>query len=115
MLYEVITYKYIVGCNAYVMPAPMMNVLNGGQHAGNALDFQEFMIMPTGADSFAEAVRMCAETYQSLKKVVAEKYGKDAVNIGDEGGFAPPVKTIDEALALLLEGVKRAGYRNNFV
>jgi enolase len=93
----------------------MMNVLNGGQHAGNALDFQEFMIMPVGADSFAEAVRMCSETYQSLKKVVAEKYGKDAVNVGDEGGFAPPVKTIDEALAVLLEGVKKAGYEDEIV
>jgi len=108
-------YKYIGGCNAYVMPAPMMNVLNGGQHAGNALDFQEFMVMPVGADSFSDAVRICAETYQSLKKVVAEKYGKDAVNIGDEGGFAPPVKTIDEALAVLLEGVKRAGYEDEIV
>lgn len=108
-------YKYIGGCNSYVMPAPMMNVLNGGQHAGNALDFQEFMIMPIGADSFSDAVRICAETYQSLKKVVAEKYGKDAVNIGDEGGFAPPVKTIDEALAVLLEGVKKAGYEDEIV
>ncbi|MBA2860505.1 phosphopyruvate hydratase [Methanococcus maripaludis] len=108
-------YKYIGGSNAYVMPAPMMNVLNGGQHAGNALDFQEFMIMPVGADSFAEAVRMCSETYQSLKKVVAEKYGKDAVNVGDEGGFAPPVKTIDEALAVLLDGVKKAGYEDEIV
>ena len=79
------------------------------------LDFQEFMIMPVGADSFSDAVRICAETYQSLKKVVAEKYGKDAVNIGDEGGFAPPVKTIDEALAVLLEGVKKAGYEDEIV
>nr|A6US08.2 RecName: Full=Enolase; AltName: Full=2-phospho-D-glycerate hydro-lyase; AltName: Full=2-phosphoglycerate dehydratase [Methanococcus vannielii SB] len=108
-------YKYLGGCNSYIMPVPMMNVLNGGKHAGNALDFQEFMIMPIGADSFSDAVRMCAETYQSLKKVISEKYGKDAVNIGDEGGFAPPVKTIDEAFSVLLEGVKRAGYENEIV
>ena len=108
-------YKYIGGCNSYVMPTPMMNVLNGGEHAGNALDFQEFMIMPVGADSIAEAIRMCAETYQTLKKVISEKYGKDAVNIGDEGGFAPPINDIREALDLLSNSVKKAGYENEIV
>ena len=108
-------YKYIGGCNSYVMPVPMMNVLNGGEHAGNELDFQEFMIMPVGADSIAEAIRMCAETYHTLKKVILEKYGKDAVNVGDEGGFAPPVKDIREALDLLNNAVKNAGYEDKIV
>ena len=108
-------YKYIGGCNSYVMPVPMMNVLNGGEHAGNELDFQEFMIMPVGADSIAEAIRMCAETYHTLKKVILEKYGKDAVNVGDEGGFAPPVNDIREALDLLNNAVKNAGYEDKIV
>ena len=108
-------YKYIGGCNSYVMPVPMMNVLNGGEHAGNELDFQEFMIMPVGADSIAEAIRMCAETYHTLKKVILNKYGKDAVNVGDEGGFAPPVKDIREALDLLNNAVKDAGYEDKIV
>jgi enolase len=108
-------YKYIGGCNSYVMPVPMMNVLNGGEHAGNELDFQEFMIMPVGADSIAEAIRMCAETYHTLKKVILNKYGKDAVNVGDEGGFAPPVKDIREALDLLNNAVKEAGYEDKIV
>ncbi|WP_421077209.1 phosphopyruvate hydratase [Methanothermococcus sp. Ax23] len=108
-------YKYIGGCNSYVMPVPMMNVLNGGEHAGNELDFQEFMIMPVGADSIAEAIRMCAETYHTLKKVILEKYGKDAVNVGDEGGFAPPVNDIREALDLLNDAVKNAGYEDKIV
>ena len=108
-------YKYIGGCNSYVMPVPMMNVLNGGEHAGNELDFQEFMIMPVGSDSIAEAIRMCAETYHTLKKVILEKYGKDAVNVGDEGGFAPPVNDIREALDLLNNAVKNAGYEDKIV
>ncbi len=108
-------YKYIGGCNSYVMPVPMMNVLNGGEHAGNDLDFQEFMIMPVGADSVSEAVRIGAETYHTLKKVILEKYGKNAVNVGDEGGFAPPVKDIREALDLLNNAVKKAGYEDKIV
>ncbi len=108
-------YKYIGGCNSYVMPVPMMNVLNGGEHAGNELDFQEFMIMPVGADSITEAIRMCAETYHTLKKVILEKYGKNAVNVGDEGGFAPPVYDIREALDLLTEALNKAGYEDKIV
>ncbi len=108
-------YKYIGGCNSYIMPVPMMNVLNGGKHAGNELDFQEFMIMPIGADSIAEAVRMCSETYHTLKNVILEKYGKDAVNVGDEGGFAPPVKDIRETLDLLNIAVNKAGYEDKIV
>ncbi len=85
-------YQYIGGTNAYIMPVPMSNVINGGVHAGNELDFQEFMIMPVGADSFREGIRWVSETYHVLKRVIAEKYGKNAVNVGDEGGFAPPAE-----------------------
>jgi len=105
-------YKYIGGCNSYIMPVPMMNVLNGGVHAGNELEFQEFMIMPIGADSISEAIRICTETYHTLKKVILNKYGKNATNVGDEGGFAPPVKGIDEALDILEKAVKIAGYED---
>jgi enolase len=72
------------------MPVPSLNVINGGKHAGNKLAMQEFMILPTGASSFSEGLRMGVEVYQTLKKVIAKKYGGDAVNVGDEGGFAPP-------------------------
>ncbi|CAB3287136.1 enolase [Methanocaldococcus lauensis] len=103
-------YKYLGGFNSFVMPVPMMNVINGGKHAGNDLDLQEFMIMPVGALSISEAVRMGSEVYHVLKKVIEEKYGKNAINVGDEGGFAPPLKTSREALDLLTESVKKAGY-----
>ncbi len=103
-------YKYLGGFNSYIMPVPMMNVINGGKHAGNDLDLQEFMIMPVGATSVSEAVRMGSEVYHVLKKVIEEKYGKNAINVGDEGGFAPPLKTSREALDLLTESVKKAGY-----
>ena len=108
-------YKYLGGFNSYIMPVPMMNVINGGKHAGNDLDLQEFMIMPVGATSIAEAVRMGSEIYHVLKNVIMEKYGKNAVNVGDEGGFAPPLKTSREALDLLTESVKKAGYEDEIV
>ena len=108
-------YKYLGGFNSYIMPVPMMNVINGGKHAGNDLDLQEFMIMPVGATSIAEAVRMGSEIYHVLKNVILEKYGKNAVNVGDEGGFAPPLKTSREALDLLTESVKKAGYEDDIV
>ena len=108
-------YKYLGGFNSYVMPVPMMNVINGGKHAGNDLDLQEFMIMPVGATSISEAVRMGSEVYHVLKTVIMEKYGKNAVNVGDEGGFAPPLKTSREALDLLTESVKKAGYEDEIV
>ncbi|HIP83962.1 MAG TPA: phosphopyruvate hydratase [Methanothermococcus okinawensis] len=108
-------YKYIGGCNSYVMPVPMMNILNGGVHGGNQLEFQEFMIMPVGADSISEAIRMSAEVYHTLRRVILDKYGKDAVNVGDEGGFAPPVKDVREALDLLDEAVKLSGYEDRIV
>ncbi|WP_297062167.1 phosphopyruvate hydratase [Thermococcus sp.] len=104
-------YQYIGGTNAYVMPVPMSNVINGGVHAGNELDFQEFMIMPIGAKSFREGIRWVSETYHTLKKVIAEKYGKNAVNVGDEGGFAPPLKEPSEALDLLTEAIEETGYK----
>lgn len=94
----------------YVLPAPAMNVINGGSHAGNSLAFQEFMIVPTGAKTFTEAIRMGTEVYHNLKKVIKSKYGIDATNVGDEGGFAPNVKSADEALDLLLEAISKAGY-----
>jgi len=104
-------YQYIGGTNAYVLPVPMSNVINGGVHAGNELDFQEFMIMPIGADSFREGIRWVSETYHTLKKVIARKYGKNAVNVGDEGGFAPPLKEPREALDLLTEAIEETGYK----
>ncbi|KAL6307728.1 enolase [Sparassis latifolia] len=94
----------------YVLPCPSFNVINGGKHAGNKLAIQEFMILPTGAKSFAEAMKMATETYHTLKKVISAKYGIDAVNVGDEGGFAPNVSGAEEALDLLIEAIHTAGY-----
>merc|ERR1712093_188687 len=94
----------------YVLPVPCMNVINGGSHAGNALAFQEFMIMPTDAADFTEAMRIGSETYHALKKVINKKYGIDATNVGDEGGFAPNVSGAEESLELLMEAIKAAGY-----
>ncbi|KAF5333396.1 hypothetical protein D9611_002195 [Ephemerocybe angulata] len=94
----------------FVLPLPCFNVINGGSHAGNKLAFQEFMLLPTGASSFTEAMKMGTETYHTLKKVITGKYGIDASNVGDEGGFAPNVSGADEALELLAEVIKKAGY-----
>jgi enolase len=87
-----------------------MNVINGGSHAGNALAFQEFMILPTGATSFQHAMKMGTETYHALKSVIKTKYGIDATNVGDEGGFAPNVQGAEESLEILTEAIKKAGY-----
>jgi len=92
------------------LPVPFMNVINGGKHAGNSLPFQEFMIAPTGASSFSEGLQMGAEVYQELKKIISKHYGIDAINVGDEGGFAPPTKTPTEPLDLLMEAIECAGY-----
>jgi enolase len=105
---ELTFYSYVGGANAHVLPTPMMNVLNGGVHADNNVDFQEFMIMPVGASSFAEALRWCAEIYHTLRAVLKER-GLSAA-VGDEGGFAPNLATNEEPLALLSEAVTRAGY-----
>jgi enolase len=101
-------YRYLGGLQARVLPVPMMNVLNGGVHADNTVDFQEFMIMPVGAESFAQALRMGAETFHTLKKVLKERGYNTSV--GDEGGFAPSLKSNEEAVEVLLEAVEKAGY-----
>lgn len=103
-------YKYIGGVNARTLPVPMMNILNGGKHADNNVDFQEFMIMPVGAPNFAEALRMGAETFHSLKSVLKKKGYNTAV--GDEGGFAPNLKSNEEALEVILEAIEKAGYKS---
>ena len=105
---ELPLYRYLGGTNAHVLPVPMMNVLNGGAHADNNVDVQEFMIMPVGAASFSEALRWGAETYHSLKKVLHERGLSTA--IGDEGGFAPNLASNEEAVQLLLEAIEAAGY-----
>lgn len=101
-------YRYIGGANAHVMPVPMMNILNGGAHANNNVDIQEFMIMPVGAESFSECLRQCSEVYFALKSILQEKGQPTAV--GDEGGFAPNLGTDEEALALIVEAIDKAGY-----
>ncbi len=102
-------YEYIGGCTANRLPVPMMNILNGGQHADSSVDFQEFMVMPIGAPSFAEALRYGAETFHSLKKILKEKGYSTAV--GDEGGFAPNLKSNEEPCELILEAIEKAGYK----
>jgi enolase len=102
-------YRYIGGTNAKYLPVPLMNVLNGGKHADNNVDFQEFMIVPIGATSFREALRMGAEVFHSLKKVLHDRNLNTAV--GDEGGFAPNVKSSDEALEVLASAIEKAGYK----
>ncbi|MGE5364479.1 MAG: phosphopyruvate hydratase [Bacteroidota bacterium] len=102
-------YRYIGGTNARTLPVPMMNILNGGKHADNNVDFQEFMIMPVGAPNFAEALRMGTETFHALKSVLNKKGYNTAV--GDEGGFAPNLKSNEEALEVILEAITKAGYK----
>lgn len=102
-------YRYLGGINAKVLPIPLMNILNGGKHADNTVDFQEFMIMPVGASSFREGLRMGAEVFHSLKKVLHDKNLSTAV--GDEGGFAPNIASADDALATIATAVEKAGYK----
>jgi enolase len=106
---ELPLYRYLGGTNARYLPVPMMNVLNGGKHADNNVDFQEFMIMPLGAASFSEALRMGAEVFHHLKKVLQERHL--STTVGDEGGFAPNLKSSDEALEALARAVEKAGYK----
>jgi len=101
-------YRYLGGAGARILPAPMMNILNGGKHADNAVDVQEFMVMPLGIASFSEAIRCGCEVFHNLKKVLQSK--KLATNVGDEGGFAPDLKSNAEALDLIVEAVGKAGY-----
>src|ERR1700722_5753702 len=101
-------YKYIGGVNANVLPVPMMNILNGGSHADNNIDFQEFMIMPVNAVSFSEALRMGTEVFHNLKKLLHDK--KYNTSVGDEGGFAPNLKSTEEALDFIMKAIEKAGY-----
>jgi len=105
---ELTLYSYIGGANAHLMPVPMMNILNGGAHADNNVDLQEFMIMPVGAMTFAEGLRWCAEIYHTLKKVLHDR--KLGTAVGDEGGFAPDLESNEAALAIIVEACNAAGY-----
>ena len=102
-------YRYLGGCGAYMLPVPMMNILNGGSHADNSIDFQEFMIMPVGAPTFTEALRMGAEVFHNLRSVLKSR--NMSTNVGDEGGFAPNLGSNDEAIQVVCEAIEKAGYR----
>jgi enolase len=102
-------YRYIGGVSANTLPVPMMNILNGGSHADNSIDFQEFMVMPVGADTFSEALQMGAEVFHTLKKVLHDK--GLSTNVGDEGGFAPNLKSNEEAIEVVLKAIEKAGYK----
>ncbi|MFZ7121268.1 MAG: phosphopyruvate hydratase [Eubacteriaceae bacterium] len=102
-------YQYLGGVNAKTLPVPMMNILNGGEHADNNVDIQEFMVMPVGADSFKEALRMCAEIFHNLKKVLSSK--GLSTSVGDEGGFAPNLSSNEEALEVIIQAIEKAGYK----
>jgi enolase len=102
-------YRYLGGCNARVLPAPMMNIVNGGQHADNSVDVQEFMVMPLGFDRFSDALRCGVEVFHNLKKVLSSR--KLNTSVGDEGGFAPDLGSNVEALDLIMEAIDKAGYK----
>ena len=102
-------YRYVGGVNACTLPIPMMNIINGGSHADNSIDFQEFMIMPVGAKNFTDAIRMGAEVFHNLKTVL--KNAGYSTNVGDEGGFAPNLKSNEEAVTVILQAIEKAGYR----
>jgi len=117
---QVTLYEYIAKLSGqptdrFVMPVPSFNVINGGSHAGNRLACQEFMILPTGAGSFKEAMRIGAEVYHTLKGVIKKKYGQDACNVGDEGGFAPSVQDNNEALDVLMDAIEKSGHKDKIV
>ena len=102
-------YRYVGGSGAHLLPVPMMNILNGGKHAANTVDFQEFMIMPTCADSFADALRICAEVYHNLKKILQDR--GLSTGVGDEGGFAPDLPDAESVLELLVDAIRASGYK----
>jgi len=104
-------YEYLDD-DAHILPIPFFNVINGGRHAGNRLDFQEFMIAPIGASNFKEAIRIGSETYHTLKTLIKSRYGNRAINVGDEGGFAPPLDDPDKALSVILEAITISGYED---
>jgi enolase len=103
-------FRQLKRSSVYTLPVPMMNVINGGEHAGNDLAIQEFLIEPVGASRCTEAIRMGAEVYQSLKQVLIERYGRGAINVGDEGGFAPPLRRTRDALDAIRQSIRAAGY-----
>ena len=102
-------YRYLGGANAVVMPVPMLNIINGGEHANNSVDFQEYMVVPLGFDRFSEGLRACAEVYHNLKKIIDEMGESTAV--GDEGGFAPNLKNNEEPLQVIMKAIEKAGYK----
>ncbi|HFQ62142.1 MAG TPA: phosphopyruvate hydratase [Epsilonproteobacteria bacterium] len=102
-------YRYLGGANAVVMPVPMLNIINGGEHANNSVDFQEYMVMPIGFDRFSEGLRACAEVYHNLKKIIDEMGESTAV--GDEGGFAPNLKSNEEPIQVIIQAIEKAGYK----
>ncbi len=108
-------YRYLVKRKKYRLPVPMMNVINGGKHAGNSLAIQEFLIEPVEAKSYVEGLRLGVEVYHSLKKVLREKYGPSAINVGDEGGYAPPLEKTTDALDAILVAIKNAGYNESMI
>ena len=112
---HVALYAHLRQATEYTLPVPMMNVINGGEHAGNDLAIQEFLVEPVGAKSCSEGIRMGDEVYQSLKAVLVSKHGRGAINVGDEGGFAPPLKKTREALSAIRDAVRRAGYEETAV
>lgn len=106
-------YQYMGGTNSFSLPVPTLNIINGGQHAGNDLAIQEFMIQPKGAESFREAIRWAAETYHVLGDILKEKYGRSATNVGYEGGYAPPINNTTDALDAITDAIDEAGYTEN--
>lgn len=103
-------FQFLGGFKVNLLPTPLMNLINGGAHAGNDLPFQEFMILPVGADKFSDALKIAIELYKELRKYLKERYGPSAINVGDEGGYAPPMRKVSEALDALINSIKRAGY-----
>ncbi len=108
--YRMPLFRYIGGLRARKLPVPMMNIINGGVHAGNNLSFQEFMIVPVKFNSFSDALRAGVEIYKTLKDILKSRYGAQAINVGDEGGYAPPLSRVEEALKLLVEAINKSGY-----
>jgi len=102
-------YRYLGGANAVVMPVPMLNIINGGEHANNSVDFQEYMVMPVGFDRFSEGLRACSEVYHNLKKIINDMGESTAV--GDEGGFAPNLKSNEEPVQVIIQAIEKAGYK----
>merc|ERR1719163_2582757 len=111
-LYEYIAELAGKPTDKFVLPVPAFNVINGGSHAGNFLACQEFMILPVGASNFREALQIGAEVYHTLKKEIQKRYGQDATNVGDEGGFAPNVRENDEALEVLMKALETSGHKD---